>query len=80
MLTVLISLVSFVIVIAVCVVVHEFGHFITARCLGVQVHEFAFGMGPALWQRKSTGREPMLWSVRAFPVGGFCRLAGIGEE
>jgi len=79
-LTVLISLVSFVIVIAVCVVVHEFGHFITARCLGVQVHEFAFGMGPALWQRKSTGREPMLWSVRAFPVGGFCRLAGMGEE
>ncbi len=41
------ALVSFIIVIGVCVVSHEFGHFISARLLGVQVHEFAFGMGPA---------------------------------
>ncbi|MBQ7543689.1 MAG: RIP metalloprotease RseP [Synergistaceae bacterium] len=74
----MLSLIAFVIVIAVCVVVHEYGHYITARLLGVQVHEFAFGMGPAILQRKD--RKNMLWSLRIFPVGGFCRLAGMNEE
>lgn len=72
------SVVAFIIVIAVCVVVHEYGHYITARILGVQVHEFAFGMGPAVLQHR--GKNNMLWSWRLFPVGGFCRLAGMNEE
>ena len=46
------ALVSFIIVIGVCVVSHEFGHFISARLLGVQVHEFAFGMGPAVYGKE----------------------------
>ena len=76
------SIIAFIIVIAICVLVHEYGHYITARALGVQVHEFAFGMGPALRQRESRGPggSRMLWSLRAFPIGGFCRLAGMGEE
>lgn len=76
------SIVAFVIVIAICVLVHEGGHFITARLLGVQVHEFAFGMGPLVRQRVGVGPcgSRTLWSWRAFPVGGFCRLAGMGEE
>ncbi len=74
----LMSVIAFVIVIAVCVVVHEYGHYITAKILGVQVHEFAFGMGPALLQRRD--KNGMLWSLRAFPIGGFCRLAGMNEE
>ena len=74
----LINLIAFVIVIAVCVIVHEYGHYITARILGVQVHEFAFGMGPVILQHRA--KNGMLWSWRAFPVGGFCRLAGMNEE
>ena len=73
------SLISFIIVIAVCVIVHEFGHYITAKILGVQVHEFAFGMGPAILQHRNK-KNNMLWSWRLFPVGGFCRLAGMHEE
>ena len=72
------SIIAFVIVIAVCVIVHEYGHYITAKILGVQVHEFAFGMGPALLQHRD--KKNMLWSWRLFPVGGFCRLAGMNEE
>ena len=72
------SLIAFIVVIAVCVVVHEYGHYITARLLGVQVHEFAFGMGPAILQRRD--KKGMLWSWRLFPVGGFCRLAGMNED
>ncbi|MDI9369708.1 MAG: RIP metalloprotease RseP [Synergistota bacterium] len=71
------SLISFLFVIGVCVIVHETGHFITARMLDVQVHEFSFGMGPLLAQR--AGRNTT-WSLRALPVGGFVRLAGMGEE
>ena len=71
------SLLSFLFVIGICVVVHEYGHYITARLFDVQVHEFAFGMGPVLFQRKG---KHTLWSVRAFPVGGFVRLAGMEEE
>ena len=74
----LISIIAFVIVIAVCVIVHEYGHYITAKILGVQVHEFAFGMGPAVLQHRA--KNGMLWSWRLFPIGGFCRLAGMNEE
>ena len=74
----LISIVSFIFVIAVCVIVHEIGHYKTAKMLGVQSHEFAFGMGPLIYQKKSA--EGVLWSIRAFPIGGFVRIAGMGEE
>jgi regulator of sigma E protease len=80
-LSVLWSVVSFVVIIGICVLVHEYGHYVTARLMGVQVHEFAVGMGPLVkqWiQRKGEAR--MLWSLRALPVGGSCRLAGMGEE
>ena len=63
-------------VIGVCVVSHEFGHFLSAKLLGVQVLEFAFGMGPAIFKKR--GKET-LWSIRIFPIGGFVRLAGMGE-
>ena len=72
------GIIAFIIVIAVCVIVHEYGHYITARLLCVQVHEFAFGMGPAILQHKA--KNNMLWSWRVFPVGGFCRLAGMNED
>lgn len=73
----ILSVISFLFIILICVIVHEFGHYLTALWCGVKVHEFSFGMGPVLWQRQ--GRKNK-WSVRAFPVGGFVRLAGMGEE
>lgn len=78
----LISIIAFIIVIAICVLIHEYGHYITARALGVQVHEFAFGMGPALkkWVNNKQDGSMMIWSIRAFPIGGFCRVAGMGED
>jgi regulator of sigma E protease len=76
----IVSFISFVIVIGICVLIHEYGHYITARLLGVQVHEFAFGMGPVVKQIERQNGSRMLWSWRLFPVGGFCRLAGMGEE
>ena len=43
-----IAIIAFIILLVCLVVVHEFGHFITARKSGVAVHEFAVGMGPKI--------------------------------
>jgi regulator of sigma E protease len=59
------------------VAIHEFGHFIAAKLLGVKVNEFAVGMGPKLLKKQ--GRET-LYSLRAIPLGGFCAMEGEDEE
>ncbi|MBR0139096.1 MAG: site-2 protease family protein [Firmicutes bacterium] len=59
------------------IIIHEFGHFITAKILGVKVNEFAIGMGPALYKKQ--GKET-LFSVRLFPIGGFCSLEGEDDD
>ena len=56
---------------------HELGHFIAAKKTGVKVNEFAFGMGPTIWKKQ--GRET-LYSIRLFPIGGFCAMEGEDEE
>lgn len=58
------------------IAVHEGGHFLTAKLLGVQVNEFAIGMGPALL---SFQRGETQYSLRAFPVGGYCAMEGEDE-
>lgn len=60
-----------------CVVIHEGGHYLAAIWRNVQVHEFAFGMGPRLFSRRKNGT---LWSIRLFPIGGFVRLEGMEDE
>lgn len=60
-------------VILVLVAVHEGGHFLAAKLLGVAVEEFAIGFGPVLFSRK---RGETRYSLRALPIGGFVRLAG----
>ncbi len=56
------------------VVPHEGGHFLLAKLFGVKVHEYSIGMGTKLW---STVRSGTLYAVRALPLGGFVRLAGM---
>lgn len=55
------------------IAIHEFGHFITAKLSGIKVNEFAIGMGPKLLSRQ--GRET-LYSLRLFPIGGYCAMEG----
>ena len=50
---------------------HEFGHFVMAKLMGVQVNEFSFGMGPAVWQKE---RGETTYSVRIFPLGVYCAM------
>ena len=59
------------------IAVHEWGHFITAKKLDVQVNEFSIGMGPALWSRQKGETK---YSLRAFPIGGYCAMEGEDED
>lgn len=59
------------------IAVHEFGHFIAAKSLGVKVNEFAIGMGPRLLH---TRRGETEYTLRLFPIGGFCAMEGEGED
>ena len=58
---------------SVLIVVHEFGHFIVARLNGVQVEEFSLGMGPLLY-KKCAAKSGTQYSLRLFPIGGYCLL------
>ncbi|MDI3280694.1 MAG: RIP metalloprotease RseP [Bacillota bacterium] len=64
---------AFVFVLGLLVVAHELGHFLVAKLAGIGVEEFALGMGPRLW---SFRLGETLYSLRALPLGGFCRLKG----
>jgi regulator of sigma E protease len=72
----LMTIVSFIFVFGIIVIAHELGHFVTARLNGIKIHEFSIGMGPkiAKWQGPET-----LYSLRAFPLGGFVKMEGEDE-
>ncbi len=71
------SLLITIILLGVLVVVHEFGHFIVAKKNGIWVQEFAVGMGPKIGSITKGETE---YSLRAIPLGGFCRMEGNGED
>ncbi len=66
-----------VLIFSVIIFVHEFGHFITAKLFGVKVHEFAIGMGPAIFKKQ---KGETLYAVRLIPIGGFCAMEGEDGE
>lgn len=71
------TLILVIIMFGLMIFPHELGHFIAAKACGVQVNEFAFGMGPAIFQKQ--GKET-LYSVRLIMVGGYCAMEGEDEK
>ncbi|MDD6991840.1 MAG: RIP metalloprotease RseP [Oscillospiraceae bacterium] len=69
-----ISIISAVLIFCVIVIVHEFGHFIVARKCGIDVQEFAIGMGPVIFKKQG---KNTLFTIRLLPLGGFCSM---GED
>lgn len=67
------TIVAFIIMLGLLIFVHEFGHFFVAKRVGIKVEEFALGMGPKL---VSTQVGETVYSIRALPLGGFCKMAG----
>lgn len=73
----IVTLLVFLVIIAVLVTIHEFGHFIVAKKVGVFVKEFAIGFKPRLWAKKIGETE---YAINAIPLGGYVRLYGEGEN
>ncbi|KKT00118.1 MAG: hypothetical protein UW07_C0001G0016 [Candidatus Nomurabacteria bacterium GW2011_GWF2_43_8] len=67
------SIIIFLIILLVLVLVHEFGHFFTAKRFGIRVDEFGFGFPPKLFGWKKGETE---YSVNALPFGGFVKIFG----
>ncbi len=68
----------FLILLGILVFVHEFGHFIAARKLGVTVSAFSIGFGKTLWSR--TDKQGTEWKISAIPLGGYCQFLGDADE
>jgi regulator of sigma E protease len=71
------SVIYFVIVLGILVFIHEFGHFILAKKLGVGVLTFSLGFGPKLIGKKVGETQ---YQISAVPLGGFVKLIGENRE
>jgi regulator of sigma E protease len=87
----LLTVVTFIAILGVLILVHELGHFLSARIFGVKAEEFGFGYPPRLigWVKTAGGRwrlvgpkespeqyEHTVWSLNWLPLGGFVKIKG----
>ncbi len=78
MLSILISIVGILATILIIIGIHEFGHFLAARCLGVKVLKFSIGFGKTLWRKfDKNGTE---YVFAAIPLGGYVKMLDENEE
>lgn len=66
-----------IVIFCLLIFVHELGHFLTAKAVGIRVNEFALGMGPKIL---SFGKKETRYSLRIFPIGGFVSMEGEDED
>lgn len=71
--SVLHTLLWFLVAIGILVVVHEFGHYLAARWAGVKVLRFSVGFGKPLFSRR-LGRDQTEWTLSALPFGGYVKM------
>ena len=70
----IIGVIAFVVALLLSVMIHEAGHYLTAKKFGMKVTEFFVGFGQKIW---STQRGETEFGVKAIPAGGYCRIAGM---
>jgi len=75
----LIGVLAFIVALLISVMLHEFGHFLTAKRFGMKVTEFFLGFGTKIW---SFTRGETEFGLKAIPAGGYCRIIGmsVNEE
>lgn len=72
------SVVVAILILLATITVHEFGHYIVGKIFKFKIKEFAIGMGPAIY--KKTKKNGEVFSIRIFPLGGFCAFEGEDED
>jgi len=73
----ILGILAFVVALLLSVMVHEFGHYITARRYGMWVSEFFVGFGKRIW---SVQRGETEFGVKAIPAGGYCKIEGMSPN
>lgn len=73
----MISFFVFILIFGILIVVHEFGHFIMAKKVGIRVEKFSLGFGKALFNKKKGDTD---YIISAVPLGGYVKLAGDSAE
>jgi len=76
-LTVFLGILTFFVILATLILVHELGHFTFAKLVGIRVEEFGLGFPPRIrgWRRGDT-----VYSLNAIPIGGFVKMLGENGE
>ncbi|MDO4566567.1 MAG: RIP metalloprotease RseP [Oscillospiraceae bacterium] len=74
---IIITVIASVLIFGLVIFIHESGHFLTAKLSGIKVNEFALGMGPKLISKR---KNETLYSLRAFPIGGYVSMEGEDED
>lgn len=72
----LLTVIVFLLILSVLVLIHELGHFLVAKRMGIKVEEFGFGFPPRVWGKK-VGET--IYSINLLPIGGFVKLYGEDE-
>lgn len=67
------TIIIFILILAVLIFVHELGHFLAAKQAGVRVDEFALGFPPKIWSKKYKGT---VYALNAIPFGGYVKIFG----
>ena len=73
----ILTIIGATLIFSLIIFVNELGHFLAAKAFGVNVLEFAIGMGPAIFKKQG---KSTLYSIRAIPMGGFCKMEGENED
>ena len=73
----ILGILAFVVALLFSVMVHEFGHYITARKFGMWVSEFFLGFGKKIW---SFQRGETEFGLKAIPAGGYCKIEGMAPN
>ncbi len=71
-----IGVIAFVVALLVSVMLHEFGHFATAKAFGMKASRFFVGFGPTLWSFRRGETE---YGIKALPAGGFVKIEGMTQ-
>ncbi|TRZ58266.1 MAG: RIP metalloprotease [Streptomycetaceae bacterium] len=75
----ILGILAFVVALLLSVMIHEFGHYLTARHFGMRISEFFVGFGRRIWSYQRGETE---FGVKAIPAGGYCKIDGMtpGDE
>ncbi|MBN2285321.1 MAG: RIP metalloprotease RseP [Tissierellales bacterium] len=73
----MLTTVSSILIFSIVILIHELGHFLAARSVGIKVNEFSIGMGPVLFKKE--GKETNYF-IKAFPIGGYIKMEGEDDD